>query len=558
MNRSKSVAFVLVLFCAAVLIPTASAQGPIGPTHTDPAWHSEYFNNMDLGGLPVLTRFDENLDFNWGTGSPDPQIHPDHFSLRATRVLDLQAGTYTFYATSDDGVRLWVDGLLLIDQWKDQGATTYSSQVYLGTGHHVVQVAYYENGGGALLHVWWEGPGGVYPEWKGEYFDNPNLLGMPVLTRNDQSIQFDWGSGSPGPRVPPDNFSVRWTRTLRFDAGYYRFYVTADDGIRLQVDDHRLIDQWHDQPPTSYSADMYLLAGNHKLLVEFYEHGGGATAKVSWERLSTPQNTWQAAYFGNPSLSGSPTFTRSDPAINFDWGTGSPDPRLYPDGFSVRWTRTVNFPQSRLYTFYARTDDGVRLFVDGHPVIDHWVDQPATTVSADSFVSAGNHTLKVEYYENGGYAFAKVWWEPGAADGSAQTVIVDELDAGFRWGGPLSGQYESSIGYRGHTYYTYNLATGLSNSGRWIPGLPSAGKYEVFVFVPRRNANTHSARYRIYHAGQRTDRVINQAIYYDQWVSLGTYWFAASGNEYVFLGDATGEPIISRRIALDAVKFVRR
>jgi len=52
--------------------------------------------------------------------------------------------------------------------------------------------------------------------------------------------------------------------------------------------------------------------------------------------------------------------------------------------------------------------------------------------------------------------------------------------------------------------------------------------------------------------------VINQAIYYDQWVSLGTYWFAASGNEYVFLGDATGEPIISRRIALDAVKFVRR
>ncbi len=542
----------------AVFVSTVSAQGPIGPAHTDPAWYSEYFDNTNLAGYPPVVRMDENLDFNWGTGSPDPKIPSDHFSLRATRTLDVQEGNYTFYVTSDDGVRLWVDGQLIINQWKDQAATTYSAQLYLGTGHHVVQVQYYENGGGALIHAWWEGPGGVFLDWKGQYFDNADLLGTPVLTRNDADVQFDWGSGSPGAGVPADNFSARWTRSTHFDAGNYRFHVTADDGIRLQVDSHRIIDQWHDQPPTSYSADMYLLEGDHNLLVEFYEHGGGAVAKVWWERLGTPQGNWRGDYFGNPSLSGSPTFTRSDAAIDFDWGTGSPDSRLRADGFSVKWTRSMDFPQGGTYTFYARTDDGVRVLVDGRTVIDHWIDQPATTVSADYALGAGTHNLEVQYYENGGFASAKVWWELSTGNGGSQTLIVDEQDSGFRWGGPLSGRHDSVVGYAGHSYWTLNLSNGLSNFGEWTPQLPGPGQYDVFVFIPRQNANTQSARYRIYHSGQRADRVINQAAHYDQWVSLGTFQFAAQGGESVFLGDATGEPSLTRRIGLDAVKFVRR
>lgn len=62
-------------------------------------------------------------------------------------------GNYTFTATSDDGVRVWVDGTLIIDGWSDHAATTYSTTVYVGSGAHTVQVDYYDHTLGALVAV---------------------------------------------------------------------------------------------------------------------------------------------------------------------------------------------------------------------------------------------------------------------------------------------------------------------------------------------------------------------------------------------------------------------
>ena len=56
-------------------------------------------------------------------------------------------------------------------------------------------------------------------EWRGEYYNNPNLQGQPVMVRNDPSVNFDWGYGSPAPNIPVDYFSARWTRSFNFDAG---------------------------------------------------------------------------------------------------------------------------------------------------------------------------------------------------------------------------------------------------------------------------------------------------------------------------------------------------
>ena len=72
--------------------------------------------------------------------------------------------------------------------------------------------------------------------WRGEYFNNPNLQGAPVLVRNDPSINFNWGAGSPAPNIPVDYFSARWTRSLMFDGGMYRFSAQADDGVRVWLD----------------------------------------------------------------------------------------------------------------------------------------------------------------------------------------------------------------------------------------------------------------------------------------------------------------------------------
>lgn len=123
-------------------------------------WQGVYFNNLQLGGEPVLVRDDGAgfLDFNWGTGSPgsDCGLGTDRFSVRWTRDVNLPAGTYRFTVTGDDGVRLYVDDALKLDRWIDQAPTTYTVDVSLAAGYHTLELEYYENGGGAVVKLVWQ------------------------------------------------------------------------------------------------------------------------------------------------------------------------------------------------------------------------------------------------------------------------------------------------------------------------------------------------------------------------------------------------------------------
>ena len=105
----------------------------------------------------MLTRTDATVDFDWGGGSPDASISSDHFSARWTGQVQAQfSETYTFYANMDDGVRLWVDGKLLIDTWQDQGPTERSGTIDLSAGRkYDLRMDYYENGGGAVAKLLW-------------------------------------------------------------------------------------------------------------------------------------------------------------------------------------------------------------------------------------------------------------------------------------------------------------------------------------------------------------------------------------------------------------------
>ena len=125
----------------------------------------------------------------------------------------------------------------------------------------------------------------------GEYYNNRTLSGSPTFTRNDSSINFDWGSGGPDNGVGSDNFSIRWQGTFSFESATYTFSATADDGIRVWVDNVLKIDAWIDQGPTTYQADVPLSSGNHTVKVEYYENGGGAVAKASWVKKGSVYNT---------------------------------------------------------------------------------------------------------------------------------------------------------------------------------------------------------------------------------------------------------------------------
>jgi hypothetical protein len=196
-------------------------------------------------------------------------------------------GAYRFWAYVDDGVRLWVDGRLIIDAWYDQQAQMLTGEYVLGgTGDHEIKVEYYDNLVYARISVGWERTGSAsYDRWRGEYFANATLSGDPRVVRDDRSVDFDWDDDAPIPTLPADGFSVRWTRTREFESGTYRFYVRADDGIRLYVDDEEVLNEWHQTWGETYQVDV-TLSGEHDLKLEFYEGSGDARIKLWWEPLT--------------------------------------------------------------------------------------------------------------------------------------------------------------------------------------------------------------------------------------------------------------------------------
>jgi glucose/arabinose dehydrogenase len=118
---------------------------------------AEYYGNIDFTGR-VVARIDPTVNFDWGAGAPDPNIGADNFSVRWTGQIQSRfSETYTFYALVDDGIRLWVNDRLLIDQWHDQAATLYSRRLDLSAGKfYDIKIEYYERGGLATIKLEWE------------------------------------------------------------------------------------------------------------------------------------------------------------------------------------------------------------------------------------------------------------------------------------------------------------------------------------------------------------------------------------------------------------------
>ena len=659
---------------------------------------AQYFSNVTLTPPATQTACEETINNVYGAGGPTG-LPVDNFSVRWTGTFSFAGGPATFTARADDGVRVFLDGVAIIDQWHDQPATTYTTTVNVTGGLHQVKVEYYERGGDAVVQVSWTGgtlpaprlglltpssataggpafvlsgegdnfvagatllwngaprsttvqsptrltasipasdiavagsaqvsmrnpdsqvsiaqtysitaPGSAcrLGEFRAEYFNNVTLTPPAVRTQCEDAaaINNDYGAGGP-PGLPVDNFSVRWTGTFSFRGGDETFAARADDGIRVFLDGVAVIDQWKDQPATTYTVRRAVTASQHEVKVEYYERGGDAVAQVSWTSIGgpsaptlialspssaaaggpaftlvvdggdfrdgatvlwngaprpttflsaggvsasissadiatagaipvtlrnpdnsvtnaltftvtggsapptlatlTPASTtaggagftltadggnfvsgatvlWNGAarttsfvsatrvtaaipaadvaaagsatitvrnpdgrasnaltfaitaaggcpsgqflaeYFSNIALTPPATRTACEMAINYDYGAGGPA-GLPVDNFSARWTGRFTFAAGT-FTFTARADDGVRVFLDGVAIIDQWHDQPATTYTATRAVTGGEHEVKVEYYERGGDAVAQVSWAAGGtAPGPTLTAL---------------------------------------------------------------------------------------------------------------------------------------
>jgi hypothetical protein len=381
------------------IVPTATAT----PVPIAAGWRGEYFANPDLQGSPVLVRQDPSIGFDWVFDAPAPGLPVDGFSVRWTSVVAFDEGLYDFSAMIDDGMRVYVDDQLLIDEWRDEAKRTVTASRHMTAGTHGVRVEYYDRQHHAVANMWWE-RNRPFSNWKALYWANRDLLGSPAIIRDDANIDFNWDLGSPGNGIPADRFSARWTRTANMEEGLYRFIVNVDDGVRMWVDDQLIIDDWNDRPLRELTADHVIAgAGAHTFKVEFYENTVQARIHVGWYKAGSPSYPdWKGEYFDNSQLSGAPVLVRNDRSLVFDWEDRSPAPSVPADNFSVRWTRERQI-EPGWYRFTFWTDDGVRFYVDDDLVLNEW-HQSWDEVYKVEVELSWKPKLVVEYYEGIGDA----------------------------------------------------------------------------------------------------------------------------------------------------------
>lgn len=122
--------------------------------------NAEYFTNMNLEGKPAKVVVDNEVNFMWNDKGPFEDFPENNFSVRWTGYLKPdKSETYTFDVGSDDGVRLYIDDELVINDWSDHAYLTNSFTKDLKAGQlYKIKLEYYERGGGAIVKFGWRKP----------------------------------------------------------------------------------------------------------------------------------------------------------------------------------------------------------------------------------------------------------------------------------------------------------------------------------------------------------------------------------------------------------------
>jgi hypothetical protein len=123
-----------------------------------------------------------------------------------------------------------------------------------------------------------------------------------------------------------------------------------------------------------------------------------------------------------------PNLTRIDPVVNNNWGFGSPSGTIQGDSFAARWEGSLSIEETGSYTFHTESDDGIRLWIDNQLVIDKW------TLYGTRWNKSGNihltsgvkYTIKMEFFEHGGLAIARLLWET-PSNSSKQVIPQTQL-----------------------------------------------------------------------------------------------------------------------------------
>lgn len=256
-------------------VPFTVPSGPSQPSCNEigkDGFHGCYYAGTNFEDL-VFTRFDKDIQFNFGNGSPDSRIPQDNFSIRWRGDFTFsEAGTYRFTARADDGVRVSVNGKRIINEWQNQAATTFNANVELTKGTHRVEVEYYEAYSSAEITVSWQrtssGGGGLVQDptptlpsdatygarevrrskqpSAGDTFVSPSGSGSACTQQNPCSLTTGMNNGSfiwlmSGTYRPSDQLRLRSNKTIEALEPKKAIIDFQDRAGRITMDNNAVI-----------------------------------------------------------------------------------------------------------------------------------------------------------------------------------------------------------------------------------------------------------------------------------------------------------------------------
>ncbi len=394
-------------------------------------WSVDYFAGTELAGDAVAADCMATIDGSYATGEGPDGVGSTLYSARFTKVIDEGAGTYDFSALSDDGVRVSVDGTKVIDSWVRQSATTTrTGSVALTEGQHVIVVEYFQRYGTAKLAVDYTkvATGCTDTQWSGQYFSGIALAGEAIATECVADLDRTYAAGEGPKGVGSTLYSARFTKVIDEGAGTYNFSVRSDDGVRVTVDGAPVISSWVNQNGSAVrTGSVALTEGQHVIVVEYYQRYGTASLSVDYQKVETgcDDAQWSADYFAGTELAGKVIATDCLADLDATYAAGEGPDGVGSTLYSARFTRVID-EGAGTYTFSARSDDGVRVSVDGENVIDSWVRQSGTVTHTGSVaLTEGQHVIVVEYFQRYGTASLSVDYEKVPTGCTAAEWSVD-------------------------------------------------------------------------------------------------------------------------------------
>ena len=350
---------------------------------------AQYYSGTGLGSL-VFTRTDALVDFAWGAGSPGSGVPADNFSARwSGKVIPPATGTHTFSARVDDGARLWINGQQIINAWSAGGLATYTGTAALTAGQEAdIVLEFFEATGSAECHLSWSGPGFT------QQIIPTNRL-IPAIGNEPPTI-FNPGS---------QTGVVGAVASLPVNA-------TDPNGDVLSYSATGLPGGLSINASTGVISGSFSAPGTFNTTVTARDASLGASTNFTWTVTTAPVGTGlHAEYFNTRSLSDE-IVHREDPLVDFNWGTGAPAPGMNVDNFSMRWNGELLPQFTQAYTFKIVCDGGVRLWVNGMPMLDEW--EPTgtlRTLTASWSLTANQRTpIRLEYNDTTGNASIRLLW----------------------------------------------------------------------------------------------------------------------------------------------------